>query len=98
MKVVLRVGVVLAAAVALSGCHPFSALKNRAFSCHVKQPYMAATSVAPLQVPPGLDKPDRTDALSIPDVKEAPPAVRSGRDPCLDEPPQFKAPAAKPAA
>ena len=99
MKVVLQVGVVVAVSVALSGCHPFAALKSRAFSCHVKQPYMAATSVSPLQVPPGLDKPDRTDALTIPDLKEPPPPVRKGRDPCLDEPPSFKAAAAaKPAA
>lgn len=99
MKVVLKVGVVVAVSVVLSGCHPFSALKSRAFSCHVKQPYMAAASVSPLQVPPGLDKPDRTDALSIPDLKEPPSPVRKGRDPCLDEPPPFKAAApAKPAA
>lgn len=99
MKVVLKVGVLLAVSVALSGCHPFRALKSRAFSCHIKQPYTAASSVAPLQVPPGLDKPDRTDALSIPDLKEPPPPERHGHDPCLDEPPPFKAAAAtKPAA
>ena len=95
MKVVLKVGVVVAMALALSGCHPFRALKSRAFSCHVKQPYMASTSVAPLIVPPGLDKPDRTDALVVPDLKEPAPPLRKGREPCLDEPPPFKV--AKPA-
>ena len=95
MKVVLKVGVVVAVALALSGCHPFRALKSRAFSCHVKQPYMASTSVAPLTVPPGLDKPDRTDALVVPDLKEPAPPLRKGREPCLDEPPPFKV--AKPA-
>ena len=63
MKVVLKVGVVVAVALALSGCHPIRALKSRAFSCHIKQPYMASTSVAPLKVPPGLDQPDRTSEI-----------------------------------
>lgn len=98
MKVVLRVGVILAVSVALSACHPFRALKTRAFSCHVKQPYMAAGSVPPLQVPADLEKPDRTDALTIPDLKEPAPPLRKGREPCLDEPPPFKAAAAKPTA
>ena len=95
MKVVLKVGLVVAVSVALSGCHPFGALKSRAFSCHVKQPYMAAGSVAPLKIPSGLDQPDTTNALKIPDLKEPPPPTRSGREPCLDEPPPFKV--AKPA-
>jgi len=91
MKVVLKLGVVVVAgALALSGCHPIRALKSRAFSCHVKQPYMASTSVAPLKVPPGLDQPDRTSALSIPDLKEPAPPRRSGHDTCLDEPPPYK--------
>jgi len=90
MKVVLKVGAIVAVSLALSGCHPFRALKTRALSCHVKQPYMAATSVAPLKVPPGLETPDRTAALVIPDLKEPAPPKRSGRDPCLDSPPAFK--------
>lgn len=91
MNVVLKVGVVVAVSLALSGCHPIRALKSRAFSCHVKQPYMASASVTPLQIPPDLDKPDRTDALVIPDLKEPPTPLRKGHDPCLDEPPPFKA-------
>ena len=97
MKVVLKVGMILALSVALSGClHPIRALKARAFSCHNKQPYMASESVAPLKIPPGLDQPDTTNALHIPDLKEPAPPPRSGHDPCLDEPPSFKV--AKPAA
>jgi len=90
MKVVLQLGVVLAVGVALAGCHPIQALKSRANSCHRSQPYMAAASVAPLKIPPDLDKPDSTNALHVPDLKEPAPPRRSGKDPCLDEPPQYK--------
>jgi uncharacterized lipoprotein len=95
MKLVLKLGVVLAVSFALAGCHPIQALKAREFSCHRKQPYMVASSVAPLKVPTGLDAPDSTNALKIPDLKEPPPPKRGGHDPCLDEPPPFKV--AKPA-
>jgi hypothetical protein len=96
MKVVLRLGMILAVCVALPGClHPIRALKARAYSCHSKQPYMTAGSVAPLKIPPGLDQPDTTNALHIPDLKEPPPPPRGGHDPCLDEPPPYKI--AKPA-
>jgi uncharacterized lipoprotein len=90
MKVALKLGMVLAVGLALAGCHPIRALKTRALSCHNKQPYMAATSVPPLKIPPGLDQPDSTNALHVPDLKEPAPPKRSGRDPCLDEPPPFK--------
>jgi uncharacterized lipoprotein len=95
MKVALKVGLVLAVSLAMTACHPIRALKARAYSCHNKQPYMSATSVAPLVIPPGLDNPDTTNALHIPEVKEPPPKPRGGHDPCLDEPPPFKV--AKPA-
>jgi uncharacterized lipoprotein len=97
MKVVLKLGMILAMCVALTGClHPIRALKARAYSCHNKQAYMASTSIAPLKIPPGLDQPDTTNALRIPDLKEPAPPPRKGHDPCLDEPPPFKV--AKPAA
>lgn len=91
MKVALKLGMVLAVGLTLAGCHPFRALKSKALSCHKQQPYMAATSVPPLKIPPGLEQPDSTNALHVPDLKEPEPPKRSGRDPCLDEPPPFKA-------
>lgn len=92
MKLVLKVGFFVAAGVALAGCHPIQALKSRELSCHTKQPYMAATSVPPLKIPPGLDTPDTTNALHIPPLNEPAPPPRRGKQPCLDEPPPFKVP------
>jgi uncharacterized lipoprotein len=96
MNVALRLGVGLAVCLALAGCHPIRALKSRALSCHNKQPYMSASSIAPLKIPPGLDQPDNTNALHVPELKEPAPPPRSGKEPCLDEPPQYKI--VKPAA
>jgi uncharacterized lipoprotein len=92
MKLVLKLGLTLAAVVALAGCHPIRALKSRELSCHTRQPYMAATSAAPLKIPAGLDTPDTTNALHIPPLNEPAPPLRKGKEPCLDEPPQFRAP------
>lgn len=94
----MTLGVVLVAGLTtLAGCHPIRALRTRELSCHHKQPYMAATSVAPLKIPAGLENPDTTNALHIPALNEPAPPARKGKEPCLDEPPSFKAPA-KPAA
>jgi uncharacterized lipoprotein len=87
MKSVLRLGLTLTAAVSLAGCHAFTSRTN---ACHNKQPYMAATSAPPLRIPPGLDMPDTTNALHIPELKEPLPPPRKGKDPCLDESPPYK--------
>lgn len=50
---------------------------------------MAARSVPPLKIPPGLNAPDTASALKLPTLNE-PVAPRSKKDPCLDEPPSFK--------
>src|SRR5215475_10067048 len=97
MKSVLKLGLLLAVSVALVGCHPIRSLRSRELSCHKKQPYMAATSVAPLKIPAGLDTPDTTNALHIPPLNEPAPPPRKGKEPCLDEPPSFKLPPKAPA-
>lgn len=72
------------AMVSVAGCH---AIHERA--CHKPQSYMDAKSVPPLVIPPGLDTPDRTNALRIPELNTPAPPPRSGKEPCLDEPPSF---------
>ncbi|MBV9914156.1 MAG: hypothetical protein JOZ93_16375 [Sinobacteraceae bacterium] len=78
----------LCALLSATGCHSFH-LRGGA-ACHEARPYLKATSVAPLKIPPGLDTPDRTNALHIPALNEPPPPPRSAKDPCLEEPPPFK--------
>ena len=71
----------------LAGCHPF---RHYTYACHKKQPYMEATSIPGLKIPPGLDPPDTTNALHLPALNEPAPPPRKGQEPCLDEPPPFK--------
>jgi hypothetical protein len=73
---------VLGAIGALSGCG------GREQVCTPPdEPYLGARNNAPLRVPSGMTSPSRAEALAIPEVK--PPANRSGRTSCLDEPPSY---------
>ena len=57
-------------------------------ACKKKQEYQVSGSIEPLQVPDGLDQPDRTSALSIPE--QSPGAKeREKDDPCLENPPDY---------
>lgn len=69
----------------LAGCHT---LHER--SCHKPQPYMGAKNAPMLVFPPGLDPPDLTNVLKIPELNTPAPPPRTGKQPCLDEPPSFK--------
>src|SRR5437660_12856294 len=79
--------VTAAVLLARGGCHTL-----RAKSCHKAQSSMGAKTLAALQIPPGLDTPDTTNALLIPRLNEPAPPPRTGRDPCLDEPPSYDTP------
>jgi len=81
--------------VATAGCRSLSAK-----SCHEPQAYQKARSVPPLNIPPGLDAPDTTNALRLPQLTEPAAPPRGGKQPCLDEPPAFKVtqPARRPQA
>jgi uncharacterized lipoprotein len=74
-----------------AGCHPF---RHFTYSCHKKQVYQEASSVPPLKIPAGLDAPDTSNALRLPQLNEPAPPPRTGQQPCLDEPPPFKVPKA----
>jgi uncharacterized lipoprotein len=79
----------LALLLGASGCATF---RNK--SCHEGQAYMKAKTVPPLTIPAGLDAPDTTNALRLPTLNEPAPPPRTGKQPCLDEPPPFKVPQA----
>lgn len=67
----------------LGGCKSLTAK-----TCNNPQGYEDAHSVAPLQIPVGLDAPDTRNAMRIPELNE-PVAPRGPEDPCLDEPPPY---------
>ena len=66
-------------------------------TCNKHQPYQGQKSDPPLQIPPGLDAPDTSNALKLPALNEAGPPPRTVHDPCLDAPPSYKVSKASPA-
>ena len=87
MKLVRSLLWLVPLALTAAGCHPF---RHFSYACHRQQPYMQASSVAPLKIPTGLDAPDNTSALRLPALNEPAPPPRKGQEPCLDEPPPYK--------
>lgn len=51
------------------------------------EPYLAAKNNPPLRVPEGLNAPDRSEGLTIPDVPSS--TGKVDRSSCLDEPPSY---------
>jgi len=88
MKAGWGIVLLIAPLMGLSGCHIWRGASAK--SCHAPQPYMQAKSVPPLIVPGGLDAPDTTNALKLPQLNEPASPARHGNEPCLDEPPSFK--------
>lgn len=88
-----RAGLALstAALLALSGCKTIHHI-IRGQNCNKPQPYMRATSIAPLTIPEGLDPPDTSHALDVPALNEPAPPPRTQKDPCLSAPPSFNVP------
>jgi uncharacterized lipoprotein len=82
-----RIVMAAAAASCFSGC---SLLHKLEPNCHKPQEYQGAREVAPLIVPPGLDKPNTSGALVVPTVQLAPPPP-GPKDTCLDIPPRYQA-------
>ena len=86
-----RVAFAAAMLLALGGCKTIHHITN-GDNCNKPQPYMRATSIAPLAIPPGLDAPDSSHALDVPKLNEPAPPPRGAKDPCLDSPPSFNVP------
>jgi uncharacterized lipoprotein len=88
-----RIAALVCATLMLAACHSHLLRGMRSKSCRKNDvAYVTATSVPPLQVPAGLDKPDTHASLKIPALNEPEPPPRKPNDPCLDEPPSFAAP------
>ncbi|HEX5207151.1 MAG TPA: hypothetical protein VFW10_05070 [Steroidobacteraceae bacterium] len=77
-----------AALLALGGCKTMHHLVG-SDNCNKPQPYMQATSIPRLNVPSGLDSPDTSHALDVPQLNGPPPPPRGPKDPCLEKPPPF---------
>jgi uncharacterized lipoprotein len=90
MKSVCRIVALAALLLPLGGCHLVRAISSNA--CNDTQGYMKQRSVEPLKIPTGLDAPDTTNALRLPQLNEPAPPPRRGKGPCLDAPPPFKVP------
>jgi len=88
-----RAALALSSAVllALSGCRVIHHITHDD-SCNKPQPYMRATSIPPLNIPPGLSSPDTSRALDVPPLNEPAPPVRTVKDPCIYAPPSFNVP------
>jgi uncharacterized lipoprotein len=80
-----------AALLALGGCKTMHHMVH-GDNCNKPQPYMRATSIPPLTIPPGLDAPDTSHALDVPKLDEPVPPPRGPSAPCLDAPPSFNVP------
>lgn len=77
-----------------AGCNPFRRSQAEQF-CRGPEGYAEATSVPPLKIPPGLDAPDTSNALRIPELDTPAPPPRTKAQGCLDEPPSYVIPQPK---
>ena len=84
----IAVAFLVAVLCATSGCNPFRR-KSADLVCKGPEGYAEARSVAPLQIPPGLESPDTRNALRIPDLNTPEPPPRTQAQGCLDEPPPY---------
>ena len=96
MRRLIVITALLALPFALAGC---KLMRPDSASCHERQPYQAAGSVAPLHAPEGLAQPNARNALKIPELPaDVVPRARGRHEPCLDVPPSFYPDRPKPGA
>ncbi|MGI9329703.1 MAG: hypothetical protein ACR2QB_03225 [Gammaproteobacteria bacterium] len=60
---------------------------NEEVRCAKPQEYQTSESVQSLQVLPGMDAPDQSESLEIPDESEV--KLYPERQPCLEKPPDY---------
>src|SRR5262245_42133341 len=84
----IGIGLLVVAVCATAGCNPFRK-KSADLVCKGPEGYAQAQSVAPLQIPAGLESPDTRNALKVPDLNTPEPPPRRKSEGCLDEPPPF---------
>jgi len=77
------------AVLATAGCNPFRRSSEAAL-CTQDEALAKAESVPPLKIPPGLESPDTSNALRIPELNTPEPPPRTVAQGCLDEPPPFQ--------
>jgi uncharacterized lipoprotein len=82
LKTALGIGALLAAA----GCHSGGVV------CEKPGIYTLAQSSPPLKIPVGLEQPNTSQALKIPELNTPEPPARRKGDACLDEPPKYTNP------
>lgn len=80
----LRLALILVMAMTLGGCFFWS----KGDSCESAQEYQSAPTSARLAVPPGLDKPDESAGLKVPEgPAPAEPLAKTAE--CLQRPPNY---------
>ncbi len=75
----------------LGGCKTIHRIYHEE-TCNKPQPYQSAGTIPPLAIPPGLDAPDTSHALEVPQYNGPAPPPRRPTDPCLSAPPSFNVP------
>jgi len=75
----------------LSGCKVIHHITHDD-ACNKPQAYQRASSIAPLNIPQGLDGPDTSRALDVPPLNEPAPRALTPKDPCMYAPPSFDVP------
>jgi hypothetical protein len=99
MRLIVRIVLLAACAVALGACHGFGLFgrHGKAEPCVDHAAYLEAQNASTLHTPEGLAPPNTKNALKIADVPGAA-THRTTKDGCLDRPPSFLGEQARPPA
>lgn len=79
----VRLTLLLVVVAGLTGCFFRSSPEEK---CARPQEYQSSEAISALRVPPGLDRPEESDAMEIPEAGEG--GYPDGQ-PCLEMPPDY---------